>query len=223
MKNNTHPAIETAKKDMRTRYIITALCFVVCAVLIVLGFVFKPKETLVKAEVFSKDTEIDTYVKSDITLISPMFSQDDLDENGKVIGENYFILAADTECHRFMLCVPKEYYENNLTDFENNAVQDIESGKLEILDSDLKITVYGYAKEMSTKLKAQLKNYLEGYESVLFPYVLEGVEKPQIANSINWLFVAGGFVGLVTLVILITAFSKTAYYKKTKKKYSEEQ
>lgn len=217
-----HPAVETVSKRTKKRYIAFAVSLLLCAALIILGFFIKPKSQPLVPDEFTNDTPVGRYVKSDITLISAMFSQDALDKDGNVTGENYLILSVDADGNKFMINAPKEYYEKTLKPLESNSVQDIESGKLEILDENLKVEVFGYVSEMSSNLTQQLDKYLKGYEDVLFKNILEVVEEPESTNPVNYFFIAGGAVGIVSLIILITAVSSSAELSRVKKKYSSD-
>jgi len=215
-----HPAVETVAKKTKKRYIAFTVSLLLCAVIIILGFFIKPKSEPLVADTFTNDTPVGRYAKSEITLISAMFSQDVLDENGSVTGENYYILAVDTDGKKFMINAPKEYYEKALKPLENNSVQNTESGMLEVLDENLKVEVFGYVSEMSSNLTQQLGTYLKGYEDVLFKNILEVVEKPESTTPVNYFFIAGGAVGIVSLIILFTAVSSSAELSRVKKKYS---
>lgn len=221
-KKKLHPAVESAAKASKTKYVTFAISIIICAVLITLGFFIKPKPELRHADSLTKDTEVDTYVKDEIVLVSAMFSQDKLDENGKVIGENYHILAVDSEDNKFIITAPREFYESKLAQLETNLVQDIESGQFEVLNNEQKVEVFGYTRNYSSNLKAQLNNYLSGYESVLLKNTLEVVETPETINKINYFFVAGGVVGAVSFILLIYSVSSSVQLSKTKKKYAQE-
>ena len=205
-------------KKMKIRYTVCAVCLVICLAVLVLGFVFKPEASLENVPTFQNDTSVDKLVKSEVALISPLFAQDILDDNGNVSGEMYHILAADVNAHRFILSAPKEYYEANLTKLEDNLTQDLESGNVEILDPDNYVEVYGYSREMSPNLTAQLDNYLKGYESVLFKYSLELVENPEVIKPLNMFFTASGIIGVIAAFVLLTAVSATAEYSRKKEK-----
>ncbi len=217
-----HPAVETVAKKTKKRYIAFAVSVLLCAVIIIPGFIIKPKSQPLVAEKFTNNTQVGKYAKSDLTLIYAMFSQDALDEDGNVTGENYYILAVDADGKKFMINAPKEYYEKTLKPLESNSVQDIESGMLEILDENLKVEVFGYVGEMSSNLTQQLDNYLKGYEDNLFKNILEVVEEPVTTTPVNYFFVAGGAAGIVSLIILITAVSSSAELSRVKKKYSSD-
>ena len=218
-KAKKHPAVESVKKAMTTRYIIVGVGLAICVALLALGFIFKPGTKAVEAQVFTGKTAEDTYVKSDVTLIYPMFSQDKLDDKGNVDYEMYHILAVDTDRNLFIISAPKSFYESILKPLESNSVQNITDESLEILDEDLKVTVYGYTREMSNNLTDQLEKYMPGYQNSLLKYSLETVDGQLEAASFNYFFIAAASLGIITLIILITAVSLTAKYSATKKKY----
>ncbi len=221
-KNDLHPAVKAAKEKMTTRYIAFAICLVLSVILLVLGIFIKPKAKAPNAEQFSSKTAVDTFVKSDVTLVSALFSQDRVDDRGIITGENYHILAVDSEGNRFILTAPKEYYESTLKPLEDNSVQDIESGMLEILDENLTVEVYGYSRDMSPNLTEQLDTYFKGYEDVLLKYSLEQSEINEgTVTGTNIFYIFSGAVGIIALIVLLTAVSRTAEYKRVKKKHEE--
>ena len=217
--NKTHPAIEAARKNMTQRYLISAAALIISAVLLGLGFLIKPKAKELTPEAFNDSIPVDTYSEIEITITSPMFSQDILDSSNKVVGERYYVLAVDTESNKFVLSVPVEYYKENLSQLETNIAKRLEDGKLEVLDENKKVSVLGYSREMSTNLKSQLNTSFPGYESQIYSNILEIAEKPETQPAINYFFIAAGCVGFLCICILITAFSLTAEYGRMKKKH----
>ncbi|MBE6835968.1 MAG: hypothetical protein E7515_06940 [Ruminococcaceae bacterium] len=226
MKNKKlHPAVETALKKTKQRYIITAVSFVLCAIVFALGFVFKPKTKAVESTKYTEKSAVGDYVTTDIQLTSAMFEQDILDKDNKVTGTKYYVLAVDTESKKFMLGVEKEFYEKNLKHLEKNSVQNVD-GTLEILDENEKKEIYGYVAEMPTSLHAQLNNADNEYGKTMISAldmttVFDMVDEPETVTPFNAFFVAAGFLAIVTLFILMSALSCTMKLKEAKRKYSK--
>ena len=220
MKSNfdSHPAIVEAKKKMKIRYTAAAISLVLCLAVFALGFFLKPKTNVSKLDAFSKDTQPGTFVRSEVVLTSALFSQDAVDDNGNVTDVMYHILAVDNENNRFIITATQDYYEKELQKLEDNSVQNIETGMLEILDYENKVEVCGYSREMSNNLTEQLGKHFSDYESVLLPYSLEIVENPDEVEPLNYFYIAGGFVAVITLCILFTAVTATADYSRKKEK-----
>ena len=223
----THPAIESASLKARQRYLIFAASLVVCVLIFAVGFIFKPRSTKsIDAVDFKESTPVNTYVKADIVLSSAMFEQDETDEDGNVIGTVYYAIAVDSDDNKFMIRVPKDYYEENISPIESNTTVDIESGSLEILDNQNKITLYGYVRDMSNNLKEVLSStdneYNKAIISVVYNNLFDVVTEQATAESFNPLYIAAGFVGIISLIILMTAVSASANLSRLKEKHAEE-
>ncbi|MCR4563321.1 MAG: hypothetical protein K5755_01635 [Clostridiales bacterium] len=221
----SHPAIEAAHKKAVRRYLIFGVGAVICLIILALGFFIKPKAKKLEAVEFTKTTAADTYATVDVCLTTAMYEQDQLDDEGKVKGTNYLAIAVDGEDNKFMISVPKEYYEENIKELEDNCVQDIQTGTLGILDYDKKVTLYGYSIEMSKNLTDTLSStdneYNKSILSVVYPNVFEVVTEPVTITGFNVFYVVAGAVGIVSLIILMMAVSASADVSRLKQRYEE--